>query len=106
MCYQSVKNLLLLKFKLLSFSVCSHLSTGVFMLVGTRKFESNDIVRSYTQTFHVPYVSASLADIMPREEPSYQLHMRPPHTKALVDVIIHFGWRHFHYVYDSEEGKI
>ena len=75
------------------------------MLVGTRKFGSNDIVQSYTQTFHVPYVSASLSDVQAHTGPGYQLHMKPSHTQALVDIIIHFGWRNFHYVYDSEEGK-
>ena len=75
------------------------------MLVGTRKFGSNDIVQSYTQTFHVPYVSASLSDVQTHTGPGYQLHMKPSHTQALVDIIIHFGWRNFHYVYDSEEGK-
>ena len=75
------------------------------MMVGTRKFDSNYIVQSYTQTFHMPYVSASLSDIEPETGQRYQLHMKPSQTRALVDLIIHFGWRNFHYVYDSEEGK-
>lgn len=75
------------------------------MMVGTRKFVSNDIVQSYTQTFHMPYVSASLSDVEARNGQGYQLHMKPSHIKALVDLIRHFGWKNFHYVYDSEEGN-
>ncbi|WAR00270.1 GRIA2-like protein [Mya arenaria] len=84
--------------------VCSHMETGVFMLFGGRRFESSSIIEAYSQTFHIPYVSPSFADNVGRHLPSYQLHMRPSHTRALVDVIEHFGWRNFHYVYDSDEG--
>ncbi|XP_052281246.1 glutamate receptor-like [Dreissena polymorpha] len=77
---------------------------GVFMLFGGRKFESSSIIEAYSQTFHVPYVSPSFADNVQRHLSTFQLHMKPSHTKALVDLIIHFGWRNYHYVYDSEEG--
>ena len=79
---------------------------GVFMLFGGRRFESSNIIESYTQTFHVPYISPGFADNVVRQLPTYQLHMRPSHTQALVDVIMHFSWKNFHYVYDAEEGKV
>ncbi|KAH3842121.1 hypothetical protein DPMN_115609, partial [Dreissena polymorpha] len=88
----------------LATSICSHMEKGVFMLFGGRKFESSSIIEAYSQTFHVPYVSPSFADNVQRHLSTFQLHMKPSHTKALVDLIIHFGWRNYHYVYDSEEG--
>lgn len=86
-------------------SVCSHMERGVFMLFGSRRFESSSVIESYTQAFHMPYISPSFADNVVRQQPTFQIHMRPSHTRALVDVIMHFSWRNFHYVYDSEEGK-
>ena len=82
------------------------MSNGVFMLFGARRFESSNIVQSYTQTFHIPYVSPSYADNEPRNNHTYQLHMKPSHTRALVDLIRHYRWKNFHYVYDSEEGTV
>ena len=81
------------------------MSTGVFILVGTLQFESSSIIHAYSETFHMPYVSPSLSEHSPHTGSRYQLHMKPPNTKALVDIITEFGWRNFHYIYDSDDGK-
>ena len=81
------------------------MSTGVFILVGTLQFESSSIIKAYSERFQMPYVSHSLSEHSPNTGPRYQLQMKPNITKALVDVITQFGWRNFHYVYDSEDGK-
>lgn len=88
-----------------SLSVCYQMDTGIFMIFGGRRFESSSVIESYTQKFHMPYISPSFADNVVPHLPTFQLHMRPSHTQALVDVIMHFSWRNFHYVYDSEDGK-
>ncbi|XP_053398486.1 glutamate receptor 2-like [Mercenaria mercenaria] len=88
----------------LATSICKHMETGIFMLFGQRRIESSNTIEAYTTKFHVPYVSPSFADNVPHELPTFQLHMRPSHTRALVDLIKHYGWKTFHYVYDSEEG--
>lgn len=87
-------------------SVCSQMEKGVFMMLGERRFESSSIIEAYTQTFHMPYLSLSFADNVVRSLPTFQIHLRPSHTQALVDVITHFSWRSFHYVYDTEEGMV
>ena len=81
------------------------MSTGVFALVGSLQFESSSIIQAYSGTFQMPYVSHSQSDYSSHAGSGYQLHMKPSNTKALVDMIIQFGWRNFHYVYDSEDGK-
>ncbi|KAK3606318.1 hypothetical protein CHS0354_041952 [Potamilus streckersoni] len=85
-------------------SICSHMSTGVFILFGTQKFQSCDIVQAFTHTFQVPYVSPSLSDVCGKKLSDFRLHLKPRHSKALADTIRHFRWKMFHYVYDSEEG--
>ena len=40
-----------------------------------------------------------------RDALSYELHVRPDPTPAIVDIIRHFRWRHIHYLYDSDEGR-
>lgn len=35
----------------------------------------------------------------------YQIQMRPPFNRALVDLIAHLGWKKFAYMYDSYEGN-
>ena len=81
------------------------MSKGVFVLVGTEHFKSLNIIRAYSDRFHMPYISPSLSEYSQHLRSGYQLHMKPPITKALVTIIKEFGWKNFHYVYDSEEGK-
>jgi len=87
------------------FPVCTLMEAGIIMMFGSRAFESSSIIEAYSQTFHVPYISHSFGDHVAKDPWSFQIHMRPSHTQALVDVIEHFKWRNFYYVYDSDEGN-
>lgn len=82
------------------------MSSGVFAILGQKDIASNDIVSAFTNTFHMPFVTPSHAPPVSRDVLSYELHIRPDNTEAIVDLIQHFGWSHIHYLYDSDEGEI
>ncbi|KAL8581029.1 hypothetical protein ACOMHN_048063 [Nucella lapillus] len=82
------------------------MSSGVFAILGQKDIATTDIVRSVTSTFHMPYITPSPAPPRRRKALSYELHVRPDNTGAIVDVIRHFKWRHIHYLYDSDEGLL
>ncbi|KAL8621464.1 hypothetical protein ACOMHN_058226 [Nucella lapillus] len=84
------------------------MSSGVFAILGQKDTSTSDIVRSFTSVFHMPFLTPSPAPPtpfpLPHSPASYELHLRPDKTAAIVDMIRHFGWRHVHYLYDSDEG--
>ena len=86
-------------------SVCRQMSSGVFAILGQKDIATTDIVRSFTSTFHMPFITPSLVPPRLRDALSYELHVRPDPTPAIVDIIRHFRWRHIHYLYDSDEGR-
>ena len=81
------------------------MSTGVFAILGQKDIATTNIVRSVTSTFHMPYVTPSPVPPRLLNTLSYELHVRPDNTAAIVDVIRHFQWRQIHYMYDSDEGE-
>ena len=36
----------------------------------------------------------------------YALSFRPEYHQAILDVIIHYGWRKVIYIYDSHDGEL
>ncbi|GFN90016.1 glutamate receptor 10 [Plakobranchus ocellatus] len=85
--------------------VCRQMSHGVFAILGQKSVLSADIVHSVTSTFQMPYITPSLTPSSTRSaDSSYELHMRPDHTRALIDVIEYLGWKYVHFLYDSDEG--
>lgn len=83
------------------------MSSGVTVFLGKKDIRSLDIIQSFTKTFHMPYLSPSLSeDTAQDEEGGFEIHMKPPHTQAIIDLILHFGWTRVHYLYDSDEGKL
>nr|KAG5705420.1 hypothetical protein BaRGS_004547 [Batillaria attramentaria] len=82
------------------------MSSGVFAILGQKEVASRAIVRSFTSTFHMPFVTPSSVSPVRKDELRYELHVRPDNTPAIVDVIRHFQWRHIHYLYDSDEGLL
>ena len=61
-------------------------------------------VQSYTETFHMPFVTPGVAVQSPKEL-GYEVYLRPQYSRALFDIIRHYRWESVHYVFDSEEGK-
>ncbi|BFZ24114.1 hypothetical protein BsWGS_27153 [Bradybaena similaris] len=89
----------------LASAICRQMSQGVFAILGQKSIQSADIVKSLTSTFHMPYITPSLSPSSLRDEPSsYEIHLRPDLTAAIVDVIEILGWRHVFFMYDSDEG--
>ena len=87
------------------FSVCKHMSDGVFALLGTRSYASKDIIDSFTEKFHMPYLTTSVAQTVPHST-NYQIFMRPSLTLALMAMIKEYKWSEFFYLYDSDAGII
>ncbi|XP_076447024.1 glutamate receptor 3-like [Babylonia areolata] len=87
-------------------AICRQMSRGVFAILGQKDTATADIVHSFTSIFHMPFLTPS--PVPPRlhhlHQPTYQLHLRPERTPAVVDMIRYFGWRQVHYLYDSDEG--
>ena len=86
------------------FSVCHQMAKGVFLFFGVKDLQSVDIVESYTNKFHVPFISPTLHTV---KDPgsSYQVHMTPRYTQAIIHMIKYYGRKVAYYVYDSHEGK-
>ncbi len=79
---------------------------GVFAILGQKEMKSSDIVKSFTNTFHMPFITPSLSRIAVGDSSSYELHMRPDYTYAITDLIQYLGWIQVHFLYDSDEGKL
>ena len=80
------------------------MQNGIFVLFGVNRMATLPTVKSYTETFHLPFVTTGVA-IKSYKELEYEVFMRPQYSKALFDIIRHYGWTRIHYVFDTEEGK-
>lgn len=82
------------------------MADGVFLFFGVKDTKSLDIVRSFTRTFHMPYMSPSTPVWTDNMDSGFEVHMKPDFTLAIIDMILYFEWSgKIHYVYDSDEGK-
>lgn len=79
------------------------MSNGVFALFGTKSYRSQDILTSYSDKFHMPYITIS--SILESMQGKYEVHMKPPLTRILRDLIFAKKWKNMFYVYDSDAGK-
>ncbi|XP_029654179.1 glutamate receptor, partial [Octopus sinensis] len=83
--------------------VCTIMSKEVFAVFGKANTSMLATVKSYSNTFQIPYLTTSMA--MNTSDPTpYILFLRPMYVKAIVDLIHHFQWDVVHYVYISNEG--
>ena len=82
------------------------MAAGVFLFYGVKNMMSLDIVQSFTKTFQMPYLSPSTPTWSDRPGPSYEVHLKPEYSYAIIDMILYYGWEKLHYVYDSDEGKL
>ena len=81
------------------------MSSGMFVLFGTHDMRTVNTVRSYTNTFHMPYVTPSMPVNDTGQNNGYMLYMRPFYTQAIIDIIKHYRWTKVFYLFDSEDGK-
>ncbi|XP_060078529.1 glutamate receptor-like [Ylistrum balloti] len=89
----------------LATSICSHLFSGVFVLLGSRAFHSQGIIKSYTNKFAMPYVTTSIPTGVAGHR-GYEIYMKPPVTEAMRDMILEYKLKDVHYVYESDAGMI
>lgn len=80
------------------------MAIGVFLFFGSKDTKSAETIESFTRKFHVPYVCPCLTKVVDVKN-NFQIHMKPPFTMAIVDMIRHYRWRNIIYLYDSTEGK-
>ncbi|XP_071125935.1 glutamate receptor 2-like [Mytilus edulis] len=83
-------------------AICTSMSNGVFALFGTKSYRSQDILTSYSDKFHMPYITIS--SILESTQGKYEVHMKPPLTRILRDLIFAKKWKNIFYVYDSDAG--
>ena len=107
---------------LLVVSVCSVMSRGVFSFFASQTAATISTIRSFSSTFQMPFVLANTAfnysarqqlqqqqqqqqQQPQRSDLSYELYITPHYARALVDVIAHYNWKDFWYLYKNDEGE-
>lgn len=88
-----------------SFPVCKHVRDGVVAIVGVSNASAFATIQSYSNTFHVPFITPSMAQNSSLPTP-YQIFMRPMYIDALLEVIKHYGWPKLLFLYDTDEGNV
>jgi len=107
-------------------SVCEVMSRGVFSFFASHTAATISTIRSFSSTFHMPFVLGNTAfnystrqqkmqdqhhshhhqQQQHRAELSYELYITPHYARALVDVIAHYNWKDFWYIYKNDEGEM
>ncbi|XP_047524671.1 glutamate receptor 1-like [Pieris napi] len=93
----------------LSRLICNQFARGVFSMLGAVNPESFDTLHSYTNTFQIPFVTPWFPEkVIPPSSGliDHAVSMRPDYHKAIIDIIIHYGWKEIIYVYDSHDGLL
>ncbi|RVE51008.1 hypothetical protein evm_004299 [Chilo suppressalis] len=93
----------------LSRLICNQFARGVFAMLGAVTPESFDTLHSYTNTFQMPFVTPWFPEkVIPPSSGliDHAVSMRPDYHRAIVDTIIHYGWKDIIYVYDSHDGVV
>ena len=93
-------------------SVCNLMMQGVAAIYGPFPMQSSDVIRSYSDTFHMPFISSEVAVNVSeavrgkgtRSKESYQFYVRPSYAYAMVDFMRHYNWQSLWYLFDSDEG--
>ncbi|XP_034839785.1 glutamate receptor 1-like isoform X1 [Maniola hyperantus] len=93
----------------LSRLICNQFARGVFAMLGAVTPESFDTLHSYTNTFQMPFVTPWFPEKV--NPPSsglidHAVSMRPDYHRAIVDTIVHYGWKEIIYIYDSHDGLL
>ena len=79
--------------------------SGRFVLFGTHDMRTVNTVRSYTNKFHMPYVTSSMPVNVTGQNNGYILYMRPLYTQAIIDIIRHYRWTRVFYLFNNEDGE-
>ncbi|CAG9558745.1 unnamed protein product [Danaus chrysippus] len=93
----------------LSRLICNQFARGVFAMLGAVTPESFDTLHSYTNTFQMPFVTPWFPEkVIPPSSGliDHAVSMRPDYHRAIVDTIVHYGWKEIIYIYDSHDGLL
>lgn len=89
-------------------TVCDVLSRGVFALVAiTNRSLAQSVLHSHLVTFHMPLLTTDPTPLSPPytdDVTSLTLRVWPRVDEAVSDVIVHYNWHHFFFLYDSVTG--
>ncbi|XP_011559269.3 glutamate receptor 1 [Plutella xylostella] len=93
----------------LSRLICNQFARGVWSMLGAVTPDSFDTLHSYTNTFQMPFVTPWFPEkVIPPSSGliDHAVSMRPDYHKAVVDTILHYGWKEIIYIYDSHDGLL
>ena len=74
-------------------------------MFGSTKRTSLRTVHSFSRTFNMPYITTSSPTSDWGVNNAFILYMTPSYRQAMVDVVLHYGWTHIYYIYNTLEGK-
>lgn len=99
--------------------ICRQFDRGVLALMGTVDPESFDTLRSYADSFEMPFLTPWFPESIygldvhrgGRKAPAggdggFAIQLRPDYHEALVDVITYYGWGSVVYVYSDFDGLL
>ena len=81
------------------------MNRGIVALFGTHRASSIDAIKSYTSTFHMPFVTPSMASNTTGQHNAYELYLSPLYAGALVSIIRKYDWGKIYYLYSDTEGR-
>lgn len=81
------------------------MSKGIFALFAKHTMNTINTIKSYSATFHMPFITSGMAVNTSRQEVGYELYIRPHYARALLELIMHYNWREVWYLYNSNEGQ-
>ncbi|XP_046373503.1 glutamate receptor-like [Haliotis rufescens] len=84
--------------------ICLQMAGGVFAFYGKTSMSSFSIIQSFSNTFHMPYISFSLSGTTDNQPKPYVIFVKPSYVDAMADLIEAFRWTQLDYLYDSDDG--
>ncbi len=81
------------------------MSSGIFMLFGKHNMRIINTLKSFSRTFHMPFVTTGPPVNTTGQRHGYELYLRPMYSRAIVEVMKFYRWKDVWYIYDSDEGK-
>ena len=81
------------------------MASGIMALFGLHNARTHNTVKTFTDAFHMPYVTPSASLNSTEQDKGFMLYMRPFYTKAVLDVIHHYSWEKIYYFYQNDDGK-
>ncbi|KAM4653658.1 glutamate receptor 1 isoform 3-T3 [Amazona ochrocephala] len=85
----------------MTYTFCSQFSKGVYAIFGFYERRTVNMLTSFCGALHVCFITPSF----PVETSNqFVLQLRPELQDALINVIEHYSWQKFVYIYDADRG--